>query len=99
MTQNTAARAALPETGYIRQAQLIGEAPITLEQAEANKLAGRGPRRPRGGSAAIIPWSSATLWRKVKARQFPAPVKLSEGVTAWRVESVLAWIDGRAAAA
>ena len=98
MTQNTAL-AALPETGYIRQAQLIGEASITPEQARANKLAGKGPRRARAGSAAIIPWSSATLWRKVKSREFVAPVKLSEGVTAWRVEAVRAWIDGRAAAA
>lgn len=99
MTRNIPALSALPATGYIRQAQLIGEAPITLEQARANKLAGKGPRRARGGSAAIIPWSSATLWRKVKARQFPPPVKLSEGVTAWPAESVRAWMDDRAAAA
>lgn len=43
----------------------------------------------------IIPFSAATLWRKVKKDQFPAPVKLSEGVTAWRVEEVRAWIEGR----
>jgi prophage regulatory protein len=30
----------------------------------------------------IIPFSPATLWRKVKAGTFPAPVKLSAGVTA-----------------
>jgi predicted DNA-binding transcriptional regulator AlpA len=39
-----------------------------------------------------VPFSHATLWRKVKSNQFPAPVKLSEGVTAWRVEDVRAWI-------
>jgi predicted DNA-binding transcriptional regulator AlpA len=98
MTRGTPALAALPETGYIRQAQLIGEAPVSLEQARKNKLAGTGPRRPRSGVAAIIPWSSATLWRKVKARQFPAPVKLSEGVTAWPVEAVRDWMAAKAAA-
>lgn len=45
------------------------------------------------GSRGPIPFSHATLWRKVKAQQFPAPVKLSAGVTAWRVEEVRAWID------
>lgn len=43
----------------------------------------------------IIPFSAATLWRRVKAKQFPAPVKLSAGVTAWRVEEVRAWMDER----
>jgi predicted DNA-binding transcriptional regulator AlpA len=46
---------------------------------------------------AIVPFSSATLWRKVKAGTFPAPVKLSERVTAWPVESVRAWINSRTA--
>ena len=40
----------------------------------------------------IIPFSRATLWRKVKAKEFPAPVKLSANVTAWRVEDVRAWM-------
>lgn len=43
----------------------------------------------------IIPFSSATLWRKVKAGQFPRPVKLSERVTAWRVDDVRAWMQSR----
>lgn len=51
----------LPETGYVRQSQLIPY---------------------------VLPISSATLWRKVKAGTFPAPVKLSTRVTAWRVEAV-----------
>ncbi len=43
----------------------------------------------------IIPISSATLWRKVKAGQFPAPVKLSERVTAWEVGAVRRWMAER----
>lgn len=41
----------------------------------------------------IIPFSSTTLWRKVKAGDFPAPVKLSQRVTAWRAEDVRAWME------
>lgn len=58
----------LPETGYIRQAQLIPH---------------------------IIPFSAATLWRKVKDGSFPEPVKLSARVTAWRVEDIQSWMNTR----
>lgn len=40
-----------------------------------------------------IPFSPATLWRKVKDGSFPAPIKLSARVTAWRVEDVRAWMQ------
>ncbi len=40
----------------------------------------------------IFPFSSATLWRKVKAGTFPRPVKLGARITAWRVEDVRAFI-------
>ena len=46
---------------------------------------------------AIVPFSSATLWRSVKAGRFPSPVKLSDRVTAWRVEDIRAWMTSRAA--
>lgn len=36
----------------------------------------------------VVPFSPATLWRKVKSGAFPQPVKLSERVTAWRVGDV-----------
>lgn len=65
----------LPETGFIRQAQLLG-----------NKSK---------GILGVIPFSSSTLWRKVGSGDFPAPVKLSVGVTAWRVEDVRTWMETR----
>jgi prophage regulatory protein len=34
------------------------------------------------GKPALIPFSAATLWRKVAAGSFPKPVKFSAGVTA-----------------
>lgn len=60
-----ATNSSLPESGYIRMAQLV---------------------------PAIIPVSSATLWRKVKAGTFPAPVKLGPRTTAWKVDSVREWL-------
>jgi prophage regulatory protein len=60
---------ALPETGFIRAAQLC---------------------------PGIVPIGRTTLWRKVKAGEFPAPVRLSANVVAWRVEDVRAWINSRA---
>lgn len=57
----------LPETGYVRQVQLVK----------------------------IIPFSAATLWRKVKDGSFPSPVKLSARVTAWRVEDIRSWMEAR----
>lgn len=65
----TAPAPALPEVGFIRQAQLI---------------------------PAIVPFSNATLWRKVKDGSFPAPVKLSPRVTAWEASKIRQWIAERA---
>jgi predicted DNA-binding transcriptional regulator AlpA len=42
---------------------------------------------------AIFPFSSATLWRKVKAGTFPRPVKLGPRITAWRVEDIYALVE------
>lgn len=44
------------------------------------------PKRPE--YPAPLPFSAATLWRKVAAGTFPKPVKLSTRVTAWRVADV-----------
>jgi len=45
-----------------------------------------------------IPLSKSTIWQRVKEGTFPAPVKLSPRVTAWRVEDIQAFISnaGRA---
>jgi prophage regulatory protein len=40
----------------------------------------------------LLPFSEATLWRKVAANKFPKPVKLSERITGWRVEEVRQWM-------
>lgn len=43
----------------------------------------------------IVPVSPATLRRMVQRGDFPKPVRLSEGVSAWRVEDVRAWMASR----
>jgi len=55
---------ALPETGFLRQPQVL----------------------------AFVPISKSTLWRRIQARTFPEPVKLSERVTVWRAEDIRHWI-------
>ena len=54
----------LPETGFLRQPQVL----------------------------AFVPISKSTLWRRIQARTFPAPVKLSERVPVWRAEDIRRWI-------
>ncbi|MDP2903479.1 MAG: AlpA family phage regulatory protein [Methylovulum sp.] len=46
----------------------------------------------------IIPVSPSSVWRKSKEGTFPAPVKLSDMITAWKVEEIRAWLDSKAAA-
>jgi prophage regulatory protein len=41
----------------------------------------------------IVPFSPATLWRKVKSKHFPAPVKLSSRITAWRLQEIRDWLQ------
>lgn len=43
----------------------------------------------------LLPFSHATLWRKVKAGEFPPALKLSASVTAWRRDEVEAWLTER----
>ena len=55
----------------------------------------QSPKRP--DRPAPLPFSGATLWRKVRAGTFPKPHKLSERVTAWKVGDVRAWLEGQQA--
>jgi prophage regulatory protein len=43
----------------------------------------------------LIPFSPATLWRKVGKGEFPKPHKLSDRVTAWRIDDVKQWFAER----
>jgi prophage regulatory protein len=41
----------------------------------------------------IVPFSSSTVWRKVRSGEFPSPIKVSAGVTAWRVGDIRHWLQ------
>ncbi|MEN9416385.1 MAG: hypothetical protein RI988_5 [Pseudomonadota bacterium] len=78
----------------------------TRTTASRKAVAGHQPRltilpatgfiRQRDLIPTFVPWSSATLWREVGKGTFPTPVKLSAGVTAWRIEDIHGWINSRA---
>lgn len=42
----------------------------------------------------LVPCSHSTWWRYVKAGNAPQPIKISPGVTAWRVGDIRAWLAG-----
>lgn len=44
-------------------------------------------------TTALIPVGRTTFLNRVKAGQYPAPIKISERTTAWRVEDIRALID------
>jgi prophage regulatory protein len=41
----------------------------------------------------LVPFSATTLWRKCRQREFPQPIKVSAGITAWRVGDVRKYLD------
>lgn len=57
----------------------------------------RDPKRP--SLPTPLPFSAATLWRKVREGTFPAPVRLGPAITAWRVGDVRAWMQSQSEAA
>jgi len=55
---------------------------------------------PQGMSRAsqllpFVPFSKTTLFEWSKDGRFPAPVKLSPTMTAWRNSEVIAWLEGQ----
>jgi prophage regulatory protein len=45
---------------------------------------------------AVLPFSSPTLWRKVKSGEFPASIKLDAGrITVWRWGDVREWLQAQ----
>jgi prophage regulatory protein len=59
------------------------------------QLVGRRETPARGAQPGLLPFSSATLWRMVRAGKFPKPVKLADRVTAWPAADVDAWRQSR----
>jgi prophage regulatory protein len=36
----------------------------------------------------VLPYSATTIWRRCRQGEFPQPIKLSPGITAWRVGDI-----------
>ena len=49
--------------------------------------------RTGGNPTGLLPFSSHTLWRKVREGSFPHPLKLASRVTAWRVIDIRTWME------
>ena len=45
----------------------------------------------------LLPFGRASLWKFAKSGQFPAPVRVTGGITAWRNADVLAWLEAQCA--
>jgi predicted DNA-binding transcriptional regulator AlpA len=41
----------------------------------------------------VIPFSAATIWRKCRSGEFPTPIKISAGITAWRVGDIRQYLE------
>ena len=43
----------------------------------------------------ILPMGETTIWDKVRTGEFPKPVKLTERITAWRIEDIEEWMASK----
>ena len=94
----------IPEIGFLREAQIIGQRAVSEEEAARNKEAlaaaialgdeqaikrAKGkPLRPRQELPGIVPCSRSSWWAGVKSGRFPAPVKLGPRTTCWSVAAI-----------
>jgi predicted DNA-binding transcriptional regulator AlpA len=69
----------LPETGFLRLAQIVGTP--------------ADPKRKRPAVPGLFPVSRSTWWQGVRDGRYPQPVKIGERCTAWRAEDIRALID------
>ena len=66
-----------------------------MDKHHTTASAGRYYLRQRELLTQYLPFSATTLWRKIKQGDFPAPVKLSPGITAWRLTDVTDWLAAK----
>lgn len=77
----------------IRLDQIIGRHEVTEEQADENRLKGKGPKRARAAVQGLIPVSRSTFYLGMKTGKFPKPVRgICERAIFWRVSDVIAFL-------
>lgn len=73
--------------------------PERIYTYKSGKLKGQTKRiKARPESKGIIGVSDKTIWLWVKQGKFPKPIRLSDGVTVWRMSDVEAWMQAKAKA-
>lgn len=40
----------------------------------------------------VLPYSATTIWRKCRTGQFPPAIRVSPGITGWRVGDIRQWL-------
>ena len=74
---------ALPETGYVRLPQIIGD------PGDPNA------DPPIPPTPAVIPVGKSTWWAGVKSGIYPAPIKISKRCTGWEVQAIRRLAGGK----
>ncbi|MGE6341389.1 helix-turn-helix transcriptional regulator [Psychrobacter sp. NPDC078929] len=46
----------------------------------------------------LLPFGRASLWKFIKTGTFPQPVRITNGITAWRNKDVIEWLEAQTAA-
>ena len=41
----------------------------------------------------VLPYSATTIWRKCRSGEFPQPIKVSSGITAWSVGDIRKYLE------
>jgi predicted DNA-binding transcriptional regulator AlpA len=80
--------------GFYRMSQLA----TTAARKERKYIAKDGTTRiikARPERQGLLPMGETTIWDKVRAGEFPTPIKLTERITAWRIEDIEAWMASR----
>lgn len=94
----------LPEVGFLRLWQIVGQEQVTEEEAARNRseaaaARARGekpntrPKRARPAIPKLWPTGKSEWWAGVRSGRYPQPVKLSNRVTAWKICDIRALIE------
>ena len=94
----------IPETGFLRLPQIIGQRAVAEEEAEQNvrdaedakklgKKSNTKPKRARPAIPAIIPISRSQWYAGIKTGKYPKCVKLGARISAWRSRDIEAVVE------
>lgn len=78
--------------GLLDSPEITGTIPLPATGFLRQKVV-LGDKKANPPVPAIIPVCSSTWWNGIKKGIYPSPVKLSENVTAWRVEDIRELIE------